>query len=101
MLSLLCSFRRRPQPVHAEPSVWVGPRGPRLEAGLARKPPQAVDAELVRILGVQRLPLLERVALAGEFDVLALAAHQVHLDALLRGVVERAVPEAAEVEAGA
>jgi hypothetical protein len=49
---------------------------------------QAVDGELVRVLGVDALAFVQLEALGREHDRLLLPAHQEHLDALQRGVVE-------------
>jgi hypothetical protein len=67
----------------AEQALRVRPDRPRLEARAARQRAQAVDGELVRVLGVDALAFVQLEALGREHDRLLLPAHQVHLDALL------------------
>jgi hypothetical protein len=76
----------------AEQTLRVRPDRPRLEARAARQRAQAVDGELVRVLGVDALAFVLE-ALGREHDRLLLPAHQVRLDALQRGVVEGVVRE--------
>jgi hypothetical protein len=76
----------------AEQALRVRPDRPRLEARAARQRAQAVDGELVRVLGVDALAFVQLEALGRERDRLLLPAHQVDLDALQRGVVEGVVP---------
>src|SRR6185369_15737125 len=87
--------------MYAEKTLVIGPDGSGPEAGLPRQGTQALHGELVRVLGVQRLALVELVPLAAQRDLLATPADQMHLDALLRRVVKRAVGELVQGEAGA
>src|SRR5687768_480686 len=89
------------QPVHAEKSFGIHPYRARRETRAYGQFTQAIDGELVRVLGVQGFALLEVVARPAPRYGLAHPADQMHLYALLRGVVERAVVELVENEARA
>ncbi len=87
--------------MYAEKPVLVDPHGSGPEARTGGQPTQAVHRELVRVLGVQRLAFLDLMPLPPERDLLPAPADQMHLDALLRRVVERTVRELLQYEAGA
>src|SRR6266536_5085629 len=57
-------------------------------AGGARKILEALDGELVAVLGVDRLARAERDGAAGDHHRLALAAGEMHLDARALAIVE-------------
>ena len=84
--------------MHAEEAIGIGPHRPDAEARAHRQCTQPFDGELVRVLGVDGLAFLDRVALSVQRHGLRAAADQVHLDAAQGRVVEGRVVEAVEVE---
>jgi len=87
--------------VQAEPLIDIAPRLRRVEAGAARQRLKLRHGVFVGALGVQVLTGLKGVLPAVQLDALRAAAEQMHLDALLLGLVEGVVVEGIDVEIGA
>src|SRR5690349_24808584 len=84
--------------MHGEIVVRVGERRDRPPAGGLRELLERLDRVLVGILGVDRLAAREGEVAAGDTYGLRAQAFEMHLDAMIRRVVERAMAECGEVE---
>ena len=87
--------------MHAEQTVLVHPGRPGAPARGDGQRAEAVDAELVRVLRVDRVSRVEVEVLPGDVQPLRAKADEMHLDALKMRLIERVVREAIDIDVGA
>src|SRR4030095_12979385 len=87
--------------MHREVIVLVGPGLDRPPARVAGERAERVYRVLVRVLGVDRLTGAERESVPRDAHGLVPQALEMHLDTMLRGVVEGAMAEGRQIEIAA
>jgi hypothetical protein len=92
---------RRGEVLDAEQVVRVGPDLADAEAGGGGERGKLFARVLVGALAADRLAVAEFDGEVAEADGLVAAADEVHLDAVVEGVVDRSVAEAGDVEVAA